>query len=471
VCDDILTFSFDDLHENIISNNEPPKLLKLSDDEKLLIDMGDHNIRYASMFMNIIIHICNHEYKAKSDTKRQLYAILRNIKSINIKPVSELREYMKLLNENNNNDKKTENIPILQFTTRDSDRDYKRYFNIIYEIMLHVIEELKSLGKRPLNYFCPLESIILYYMIECIEQGRFQAITINDVYNIVDTYSKVFDPLSKGHDHCKCKSHFPVSTSILSDTQRKQQAYLHAHYEQLVNICTILDTFVSEHPSVNWLYTHPVKYTGIDNNNDFAIFKCYPLIGYDDKCVFIFNLMPQLNELNFNRFITDSIYDTWLIRNIDKKSENYKKGFSNKPVISCVLSLNRNYLYTVDWTNTIINNEGEIVNSIYRMIMNKYRTKHEQYYNNFMTVVEEKGNDINTILKACQKNIDDKTAPYIKKFWITFEGKIGECSNKKKKQEIVEEYRGKDTFIERIDGCLDRSLMGFLGMVEDDDEL
>ena len=473
ICDDILKFSFDDLHEHIISNNEPPKLSKLCEDEKLLIDMGDHNIRYASMFMNVIVHICNHEHKTKSDTKRQLYMILRNIKPGNITSVSELREYMKLLKKNEFKKENKEYIPLLYFPTRDSDRDYRRYHKIIIEIMFRVIEELKSLGNRPLNYFCPLESIILYYMIECIERGRYQAITINDIYNIVDTYSKVFDPLSKGHDHCKCKSLFPVSTRVLNGIQKKQQEYLHAHYERLTHICNVLDNFVSEHPSVNWLYDHPVKYTGIDND-EFTMSKGYPLIGYDEGSVYILNLMPQLSELNYNQFITNSIYDTWLFRNTEKDSNNDKKGFTKKQVVSCVLSLNRKDLYTVNWTNTIddVDNTEFIVNSIYNTSLNKYSTKHEQYYNNFISVVEENSQDIKAILKACQKNIDDKkTAPYISKFWISFEVKIGECSNRKKKQIILSEYTDKDIFMKRIDGCLDRSLMGFLGMVEDDDDV
>jgi AAA domain len=469
VCDDLLKFSFDKLHESVISKNEPPKLPHLSEDEKLLIDMGDHNIRYASMFMNVIVHICNHEQRAQSSTKRQLHAILKNIKPHNIKPVLKLQEYIRLLKENNTSNEKNEYIPVLHFATRDSDRDYNRYFKIILEIMYRVIEELKKIGNCPLNYFCPLESIVLYYMIECVEQGRYQAITINDVYNIVDTYSKVFDPFSKGHDYCKCKSHFSVCVTNLNDAQRKQQAYLHAHYERLAHICSILDRFVSEHPSVNWLYDHAVTYLGAEND-EFAISRGHPLIGYDEGCVYVFNIMPQLSELNFNQFITNSIYDTWLIRNVPLDSNNYLKGFREKPVVSCVLSLNRKEIYTVDWTNVVNDNIDFIVNSIYDTLLNKYSTKHEQYYNNFISVVKSNGGDIKSILKECQKSIDPKkTAPYISKFWISFEGKIGECSTRKEKGEKLSRYTEKDTFMKLINGYLDRSLMGFLGMIEDDE--
>jgi len=466
-CDQtLLKFSFDATYENIICKNEPPKLPNISDNEKLIIDMGDHNIRYASMFMNVIVHICNHELKTGSVVKHQLYAILNNIKPHNIKPVSDLREYMRLLEKNTNMFTQAEYIPLLSFATRDSDRDYKRYFTIILDIMLRIIDELKSLGRRPLNYFCPLESIVLYYMIESIEQGRYQALTINDVYNIIDVYSKVFDPSSQGHNHCKCKSQFPIGTINLNDTQRKQQAYLHAHYERLSHICAILDGFVSEHHAVNWLYEHPVEYTGIDND-DFSIKKRHPLIGYDGKNIYIFNILPQFTELNFNEFITKSIYDTWLIQNVDKDSPNYNR-FREKSITSYVLSLNRKELYSVNWTNAISENRNFIVNSIYDTVLNKYSMKHEQYYNSFVSVIKANDGNIKNILKECTKDID-KAAKYISKFWISLEGKIGECSSKKAKQDLLTKYSEKGTFMEFINGYLDRSLMDFLGMTDEEE--
>ena len=51
--------------------------------------------------------------------------------------------------------------------------------------MNRVIQKLEGgLGKRQMNYLCPFESVILYYMIECIENGIYQQISINDIYNL-----------------------------------------------------------------------------------------------------------------------------------------------------------------------------------------------------------------------------------------------------------------------------------------------
>jgi hypothetical protein len=469
ISDDILNFSFDELYENVICRDEPPRPPPLSE-EKLLIDMGDHNIRYASMFMNIIVHICNN---AHTDTKKQFYAILGNLKPELIKPVDDWKGYISVLFKNNkvkgtspdtNADKKF--IPLLHFKTSTADRDYNKYFTIIYQTMLRIVTELGLVKSRRLRYFCPLECVVLYYMMECVEQGTYQAITINDVYNIVDTYRHAFDSTSRGHDHCDCKSHFPPSDVPRSEAQKKQSEYLRNHYDRVEHVSAILDIFVKENPKVNWLYQHGVQH---DNDCDeFNIATRFPLLGYDDDRVYAFTIKPQFNELNFNKVMVDTLCDTWILGNTSPSSGNYKR-LQGKPVLSCVISLNRTELYTVDWTRTVIENHDFLVNTIYHTLLNKFAPKHEQYYNTFMyTMKEVEG--AQKILDACKKNIDDKSAPYIEKGWTYIEGHLCEASGKREKLEVLEKYAGKDNFIKMFDGCLDRSLMKLLHMEEDEEE-
>jgi hypothetical protein len=475
ISNDMFNFLFDSLYDNIILRNEPPKLPPLSEN-KLLIDMGDHNIRFASMFVNIIVHICNYEQRTGSDTKQQLYAILRKLQNENIKTVHTWTDYMNtlVLNSKNNNKKSTDKrlfIPLLCFPIRDNDRDYNRYYRIILESMLRVIKELESLGKRQMHYFCPLESVILYYMIESVEGGKYQRITINDIYNIIDTYSKVFDSCATGHDNCECKKHFPVISNTLTDNQFKQQEYLRNHYDRLAHVSRILDDFVSVHPKINWLYQHGAKFSGglCDDNDDFTISTGYPLIGYDDDRVYIFNIKPNFNELNFNEVMTNSICDTWLISNVSKESNNYTK-FYGKSITSCVLSLNRSELYTMDWTGSVKKHIDFFTNIIYQILYQKFSVKHEQYYNTFTCVFNEIDGP-RKIVGHCKKQSEPKeqakqSAEYISKFWIFLEGQILVSSGRSEEHEIVTRYTDKDTFINTLNKFLDRSLMGFLCMEE-----
>jgi len=93
--------------------------------------------------------------------------------------------------------------------------------------------------------------------------------------------------------------------------------------------------------------------------------------------------------------------------------------------------------------------------------------KHEQYYNSFVSVIKANDGNIKNILKECTKDIDkEKTAKYISKFWISLECEI-ERSSKKAKQDLLIKYSERDAFIKDIHGYLDRSLMDFLGMIDE----
>jgi len=466
ISSDILKFSFDDLYDTIICHNEPPRLPPLSED-KLLIDMGDHNIRYASMFMNIIVHICNHVH---SDTKKQLYAILGSLKPERIKEVTGWKDYILTLLNNTNYETKNEKkcIPLLHFKSSKTDRDYNQYYTIIYKTMKRICADLEPVKSRKLRYFCPLECVILYYMIECIQEGTYQAITINDVYNIVDTYRHAFDSTARGHEDCDCKRHFPCININKSESQKKQAEYLRNHYDRVQHVSAILDLFVAKYPKVNWLYQHPVKCGGNNDCEDFNILKKFPLLGYVNDSVYSFTIKPQFNELNFNEAMVNTLCDTWIIGNTSPESNNYTK-FNGKPILSCVISLNRAELYTVDWTRPLIENHDFLVNLIYTTLFDKFSTKHVQYYNTFLSIINAY-ESVPKIIDACKNKIDDKTSAYISKGFTYIEGRLDLACGKHEKREILEEYAVKQAFVKMFDRFLDRSLMAFLGMVEDEEQ-
>ena len=457
-----LDSSYDNLYNTIICKNKLSVLPKLSD-EKLLIDMGDHNMRYASMLLNVMIHTCNHEYKNASSTKRQFYAILRKVERVKIEIVEKWNNYIEILVSNKNINKQPR-IPLLKISSKGSDTCYSRYYTVIHETMLNIQEKLRYLGKTKIDYFCPLESVILYYMIESVEKGKRQSITINDVYNIVDTYSSVWDSSSIGHENCRCKTHFSPTTRKLSESQIKTQKYLRNHYDRLEHICSILDNFVSSRPEVNWLYSLPIRYDNKNDNNDFSIKKQFNLIGYDDKTIYIFNLKPQFSEINFNEFVVDSIYDSWIITNLTNDSK-----FSGKKVLSCVLSLDRTELYTLDWNNLVIENVDYITDTVFDTMYKNYSNKHEQYYNTFKTLIEE-FDSAKKVIEHCKKAAGNKeAAEYISDFWTFIEGLLGNTFGKEEKLALLNQFTEKEKFITTMDGFLERSLNRYLNREEDDE--
>lgn len=468
ISDNISKFSFEnDLYSNIVCKYKQPDT-PFESDTKLLIDMGDHHIRYSSIFMNIMVHCANHDLKNPSNTKKQYIAIFNKINGFLLKPVDSWREYLKILEENSNNNKSNESnkknfIPILHFDKNKNDIDYQKYFSIIFNTMTRIINELESLGNKALNPFCPLECVILYYMKECIEEGKYQKISINDVYNIINTYSRVFNlETSTGHEKCNCKINFKNKNEKLNESEIKYQKYLCNHYDRLRHINKILDNFDSDHPKVNWLYSHLVS---LNSTDDFKIYKQYDMIGYDEKNVYIFYIKPQFNELNINNIIVDSILDTYNVLNIATTSNNHNK-FSNKSVVSCVLSLNKQEIYYMNWTDAVKENNKYFKDMLYKSMYNKFSIKHTSYYDTFININDEMKNESPTkIIERCiiEINKDMNSPNYIKELFNFINKRLEEDSDVEE-DSIFDKYKNKEYFIKKIDKDLDKSLKKFIGI-------
>jgi hypothetical protein len=433
--------------------------------KKLIIDMGNHIIRYGSMFINIIIHCCNHAHAVPSDTKKQFLAMLHTIKNAEIHPVTGWREYYRVLQ---NNKKKGENtstkyIPVLEFPSRHK-QDYAEYYKIILATMERVRSELNSLGKKPINYICPFESVILYYMLECTKKGVYQCITISDLYNIIDVYSKVFDPSAQGHDVCHCKKYFPRLTSPLTDLEKEYREYLCAHYDRLAHVNRLLDAFDKKYPAINWLYLHPIV---IDRAKQFSLTKEKSMIGYDESRVYNVYIKPQFTELNFNEFLLESLLDTYILCN-ETDSNNVIK-FGNKPVVSYVISLNKEEIYEINWTEIVRANVKRISDVLYSKLFTIYSTKHQQYYEAFINTVNGEENiNPRKIIENCEdKCKEDKHPEYIRRAWITITIKMEECETPEERMDILEEYKRNGVFLRLFEKNLSRSLKTFLDIKEE----
>jgi hypothetical protein len=465
LADSIFKSSFDTVFKNIISTTEIPLLPDETKDEKLLIDLGDHNIRYGSMFMNIIIHCCNYELNTPSDSKKQFFAILNKLKPNIIKIVSGWKEHMTILQDNSNHDDikkvKINYIPVLKFPENRDNKDYQLYFTIIHSTILRVIKELEDLGKKHLHYFCPFESVVLYYMIESIENGKYQSISIDSLYNLVDIYRNVFDSRTTGHEYCECNKHFTKINTKMSELQSKYHDYLCNHYERLSHVNHLLDNLSSTYKNISWLYSHQIA---LDNNSYFKLYKFSDMIGYNDSIVMNLYIKPQINELNFNEFLVNSLLDTFVIMNLSKESANFTK-FGNKKIISCIVSLNKDALYKIDWTIAVRENEQFLKELIYTKLFEMFNIKHLQYYGTFININKTMENvEKQKIVEHCENKFKEEIYPdYLYKAWNSISDKLEECEDDER-EELFASFLEKDKFIKLFDSKLKISLKSFLEM-------
>jgi transcription elongation factor Elf1 len=329
--------------------------------------------------------------------------------------------------------------------------------------------ELTSVGRGgKLEYFCPFESVICYYMIECVTSGKYHKITINDLYNIVNVYSKVFDPSAVGHEACQCKAHFTHQISDLNENEKKCHKYLMHHYDRMKHLIKLLDDFSKKYPEVDWQYNKYIQYDG--ECEDLTIYKRYTLLGYDKENVYTFDIKPQLTSLNHSESKVNGILDTWLISHVTNTDARY----ANKNIISCVLSLNITEVYTTNWTEAIHTNSDYLNNQIYTAIEQTHQSKNKSYYTTFMNVIEEK-KDVKNILSYLQSTyLDDEgrkrpIPEYIIDFWKFMKNRIEDEDGKSAKMALLSEYKNETYFLTKINRYLHRSLNAFFRIEEDDE--
>lgn len=465
------------------------KFEEREEDEKQIVDITHHYIRYSSMLIFLYVKILKHENQRKKEgetnIKRQICAKFIEIQNAEIKNTDKWQDHYKLLGENYNNnskdiknknysDKSIKNISILEFNK--CGKDYKKYFEIINNFVKDLQKKIRNIDK--IDLLCPLESIIVFYMMQICQNGLYSDITINELYNIVDIYYKTFNYNMEGHEKCICKKEFIDNKNCNNNISK----YLSKHYEYISNIGQIYDTFLSKNPKVNWLIEQKINYSG-NNDKDFEIYQKYGLIGYNDTEVFIVYLKPQYNQLNFNFTMIDSIYDTFLLTKInnnnnennlqnEKHAEKIKK-FSNKKIITNVFSLDKNCYYEYDWKKIIEENNNMLIKNIGNVLTNKYKIESEFLYLYFKFKFDKnistKQNEIinNIINDIKNNNINDKFPPFIIKFFENIKVRIKNKQNKLK----LKNYLDRDFFMGELCEIIEENINDFLGIeIKDENE-
>lgn len=462
--------SFELFFEIIIKRTDLESNMENKDEkeEKRVIDMGNHIIRYSALYINILLEIVNKEKTNKdSEIKKQIIAILINVYKSDVIQVNDLKGYYTLLQEDCD-----KVIPIIKISNKGN--DYIKYFNAIVEIIKDLKDKIKKLVK--LNeqlILCPLECIILNFMIQIIHQKKSSNINIIELYDIIDLYNNSFNNNINGHDKCICLKHFNKSTILYIKNKKieNMKLYLFKHFEKINDIKNIMFLFHQKYPKMNWLMNHCVYYEGNDN---FVTSKKFNLIGYDENNVIIAYVKPQFNLLNYNEILVNSIFDTYLINNVKKYKkkneidENHIK-FYGKKVITCIFTIDRNEPYYIDWQDLIKNNSDVIKDRICFNIIEKYKLESSNlfyfysYWRKFCPENEKKPSDFIRFFKEMKKQISFGTLPkYIDEFISQIDFEIEMSKGKKNKEQILINYENSDYFIEKLEKKLEINVKRYL---------
>jgi hypothetical protein len=89
-----------------------------------------------------------------------------------------------------------------------------------------------------------------------------------------------------------------------------------------------------------------------------------------------------------------------------------------------------------------------------------------QYFNTFKCVIKEISGS-SKIIEYC-KSQSEGEVDYIDTFWKSIDGQLT-LTQKENRKEIIIKYSNKDTFVDTLDKYLDKSLMSYLCMEDEDD--
>lgn len=460
--------NFEKCNKNIIKLCELNKI-KIAYENNKLIDMKHHCTRYASFITIMLLNIISYDNKVNNKTWRQpIYQKLKKINENDIRNHYDIRSYWQNLCC-----KDSQTIPILQYKQKSG--DYKKYHMLLLDSVNKIKKKIKKYidteNTIELSYF---DIITLYHLIEITDNKQFTKMPISDMYDIVDMKYK--------------------------KNKQEKELYQKSHYKKLEMINNMFVSFSRKYTNLKYLLNHAIYYGG--NNKKYTLYKHFDLIAYNDKEVVICYIKPQFNDINYNEILLDSIFDTFLIRNLDEKkhkepdktsanfeekkhkehdktSANFER-FNNKDIITCIFTFDNNYEpYYIKWSNKdndlIVKNELLIKNMIKNNFITKYKSYNEDIYYFFNYWFNKNKSKTSLDIIECIKDkyeskkkdhVNNVEFPhYIDKFFNSIISKIEELDRKKENtKKLLDKYLDKEYFLSELNYYLESSIHKYIGI-------
>lgn len=431
----------------------------------MLIDTNHHIIRRWLMFYYIMYNTIMKDTKRSFDKfTDQFFQSLRSLTrkiddmkqitndTISIKKYSCEKYYNELSSYHTQKYTDRNQIPIIEFgDSHTINRDkYDKYSNITHKYMNFIINKIDQCfnGKiKKIPTLCPIEIVILTYIMEIRLCGKYTNISIMDVYNILYYYDKCDKEKIKEHWHickkrknstseCKCD---PCSCDKLFTTHvnnnrfdKKLEDNIVAHYENVSKINEIYKKYK------DLMFLRIRNYDELIYNisqhiycssKDFEIHNRVEIIARSDTNIVQIIISPQFNMLNIYQIIVKSIINTIIIKG-DYSSSNRTK-FLGKKMTVCIFTLSTDnpIIYDLDMdmcANILYEHIVEFVYkkfSTYHYVIHEYYKYHSERNDTGLSGIEY----TNKLLNTESKNIPD----YIIRYFQEITNKLTDLENEK----------------------------------------
>lgn len=472
----IIPNKYNELLDNNSNNNK--------DDDKQIIDMGHHIIRYWVFFYYIMYNIVNNEKfdKDSNSKKDQFKAKLASVLGSKI-TCYEYIKYCNILNKISSQKiidkkkKKIDEIPILFFPASEKSK-YSEYKITLINFMESIRKKIRDgLSKNKLPMLCPLECVILLYMTQIKDEGKYSDISIMDLYSIIYCYDECSALIDINHNryNCLCSKSFSSKNKNKNqnlDIYKKIQKSIINHYDNIKKLERIyqnLQKYIANNlgDSNGFTYNiyHKVWFNG--QSEKFSIVNRYNIIAYSNKYVINFMIKPQFNKLNFNDVMINSVFNTYMIMN---PSGNNVERYDNKKIIICILTMDSEEPIFLNFN--IEKNNKFLAGCIKDYLLKHCSESHDKIFN-FYQYCKSNNNKKNvfayTKSELGKLRSYDRLPEYIK-FYFEQAAKEFKKANKKKQSDMIARFDDKDLFLKDLYDELEEAVNDYLGIDDDSDD-
>lgn len=474
-CDKITSYIFNneqmykEIDGKFIKNSKFFSLLPDNDnnDDKTIIDWGHHKIRFAVFWYNILSNILKNE-KICEDTS-QFLAMMLNVSKLCIRcyPHNEYYKCLDEISKNNSsqNYQKNVTIPILCLGSDDKSV-YHKYKNILYRFIGNI---QKKIIEKTLPSLCPMESVILLYMIQTMKDGKYSDITIMDVYNIMYCYDDCSKLIQSIHnDGCICKQVFVDDSDYENQTSHSDvRCSILNHYECTTNIEKMFQNYINYIKNVlkddsEFVYNVLHKTYYGQNNDKMSIMRQFLIIAHSEKHVIFFVVKPQFNNLNFNKVILDILFDSLIVQNC--RDENNAARYDGKKVFACIFTFDSIRPIFVD--PSISKDDDMLKNCIKKYLIDKYTGTHKIVFDYYEHCRKNKSSGKTGLEIVCEYLSGDtccrRMPSYIRIFFDSIKREIDRSRNSNERNSIIKKITDYQTFVCEINKYLEEDVDDFL---------
>jgi len=421
-------------------------------DDKQLLDLSHHNIRYICMYILFSINILKYEnYSCNQPIFQILYKIAHYSSIIEFNNLRNYYGQLRIEYENRMTNKHR-NIPILKYD--DENNDY--YDN--YMFVKRKIEEIKDklilmFSKKkidkPLTY---IESVILYYLMEIYDNQYYSKIYIDELYDIINIFR--------------------------NSSKQKKSDYRKSHYKKLEYVDEICNKFNAEYGNMKYLFNHPIFLPSNENSNTYSDYKLYKnldIIAYNNENIVICKLYPQFNEINYDKIIYESLINAYILL-YQKKNNDFK----NKNIVTAIFTFDNNCEpYYIKWNiNFLMDNKDKFSNLLVELLINYYEFTNIDLYMLYKYYYELciENNKLDKLIYYIYEYIERKNkiknikSPiYIDRFLSQLEDEVYNLYESDDSDEILKYYKSlydnKENFKKKINNKLVKTISNYIKLL------